>query len=61
MKTIPWKIIADYGLLLTVLVLGAIVTCFVKGIYTELKVLNQSISKLLKKGDSTITNFLRKK
>jgi len=55
MKTIPWKIIADYGLLLTVLILGATMTWFARGIYTELKVLNQSLAKLLKKEDSTIT------
>ena len=60
MKTIPWKIIADYGLLLTVLILGATMTWFARGIYTELKVLNQSLAKLLKKEDSTITKFFRK-
>lgn len=56
---ITWKIIVDYGLLLTVLILGITLIWFVRGIYNELKSLNQFLTKLVK--SDLFTNFLRKK
>jgi hypothetical protein len=56
---ITWKMIVDYGLLLTVLVLGVTLIWFIKGIYTELKSLNQFLSRLVKR--DSLTNFLKKK
>ena len=58
---ITWKIIVDYGLLLTVLVLGVTLIWFVRGIFTELKSLNQSLRKLVLVGRDLLTNFLKKK
>ena len=56
---ITWKIIADYGLLLTVLILGSTLAWFVRKIYLELKNLNQFLSKLVKRDSSA--DFLKKK
>ena len=58
---ITWKIIVDYGLLLTVLVLGVTLIWFVRGIYNELKSLNQSLRKLVLVARDSLANSLKKK
>jgi len=54
---ITWKIIADYGLILVILILGGTLIWFVREISIQLKSLDQSLSRLVR----SITDFLKKK